>query len=91
MASPPVPDFEDLLARLGRVLRSHDLPFMLIGGQAVLLHGEPRLTQDIDVTLGASPERLPDVLTACRQYRSPPLRISSSISSSLGGREISRT
>ncbi len=43
MASPPVPDFEDLLARLGRVLRSYDLPFMLIGGQAVLLHGEPRL------------------------------------------------
>ena len=65
MASPPVPDFEDLLARLGRVLRSHDLPFMLIGGQAVLLHGEPRLTQDIDVTLDASPERLPDVLAAC--------------------------
>ena len=65
MASPPVPDFEDLLARLARVLRSHDLPFMLIGGQAVLLHGEPRLTQDIDVTLGASPERLPDVLAAC--------------------------
>ncbi len=65
MASPPVPDFEELLARLGRVLRSHDLPFMLIGGQAVLLHGEPRLTQNIDVTLGASPERLPDVLAAC--------------------------
>ena len=65
MASPPVPDFEDLLVRLGRALRSHDLPFMLIGGQAVLLHGEPRLTQDIDVTLGASPERLPDVLAAC--------------------------
>ena len=65
MASPPVPDFEDLLARLARVLRSHDLPFMLIGGQAVLLHGEPRLTQDIDVTLGASPERLSDVLAAC--------------------------
>ena len=38
---------------------------MLIGGQAVLLHGEPRLTQDIDVTLGVSPERLPDVLAAC--------------------------
>ncbi len=26
---------------------------MLIGGQAVLLHGQPRLTEDIDVTLGA--------------------------------------
>ena len=25
---------------------------MIIGGQAVLLYGEPRLTKDIDVTLG---------------------------------------
>ena len=25
---------------------------MVIGGQAVLLYGEPRLTRDIDVTLG---------------------------------------
>ena len=25
---------------------------MVIGGQAVLLYGEPRLTKDIDITLG---------------------------------------
>lgn len=25
---------------------------MIIGGQAVLLYGEPRLTKDLDVTLG---------------------------------------
>lgn len=37
---------------------------MLIGGQAVLLHGEPRLTQDIDVTLGVAPDRLPEVTDA---------------------------
>jgi predicted nucleotidyltransferase len=35
---------------------------MIIGGQAVLLYGEPRLTRDVDVTLGAGPERLPDLL-----------------------------
>lgn len=34
---------------------------MLIGGQAVLVHGEPRLTQDIDVTLGAPPDRMDDL------------------------------
>ena len=39
---------------------------MLIGGQAVLLHGEPRLTQDVDITLGVTPERLPEVLDLCR-------------------------
>ena len=30
---------------------------MVIGGQAVLVHGQPRLTQDIDITLGVEPAR----------------------------------
>ena len=51
----------------------HDLPFMLIGGQAVLLHGEPRLTHDIDVTLRAPPSRLDDVLAACAEMGLRPL------------------
>ncbi len=28
------------------------IPYMVIGGQAVLLYGEPRLTRDIDIILG---------------------------------------
>ena len=39
---------------------------MLIGGQAVLLHGAPRLTEDVDVTLGAGPEELAAVEKVCR-------------------------
>ena len=31
---------------------------MVIGGQAVLIYGEPRLTRDIDVTLGVDCDRL---------------------------------
>jgi predicted nucleotidyltransferase len=31
---------------------------MVIGGQAVLLYGEPRLTRDIDITLGIGVDRL---------------------------------
>lgn len=65
MASPNAPDFERLLARLSAGLESAGLDFMLIGGQAVLLHGEPRLTQDIDITLGVGPDGLDKVLTAC--------------------------
>jgi hypothetical protein len=34
---------------------------MVIGGQAVLLYGEPRLTKDIDITLGIGIERLSDM------------------------------
>ena len=56
--------FAELLARLGRGLDAAGLPYMVIGGQAVLLHGEPRLTRDVDVTLGAGLERLDDLLRA---------------------------
>ena len=72
MASRP-PDFEGLLARLSAVLERRGIPFMLIGGQAVLLHGEPRLTQDIDVTLGVGPERWRDVADACAEIGIVPL------------------
>jgi hypothetical protein len=36
---------------------------MVIGGQAVLLYGEPRLTKDIDITLGVGVDRLGDMKT----------------------------
>ena len=68
-----MPDFGALLARLARSFAERDIPFMIIGGQAVLLHGEPRLTQDIDVTLGLAPERIPDILAACKELGLEPL------------------
>ena len=73
MDSPPRPDFASLIVTVGRELARRDIPFMLIGGQAVLLHGEPRLTQDIDVTLGVAPDRLRDVLDVCEASRLRPL------------------
>lgn len=42
---------------------------MVIGGQAVLLYGEPRLTRDIDVTLGADTSRLKDLLDVVNQLQ----------------------
>jgi len=73
MDSLPIPDFGRLIARLSRELRNEGIPFMLIGGQAVLLHGEPRLTLDIDVTLGVSPERLDDILSVSEALDLDPL------------------
>ena len=73
MAYPPEADFAGLIARLAEELDRRRLPFMLIGGQAVLVHGEPRLTQDVDVTLGAAPERLDDVLAVCTALELRPL------------------
>ena len=67
MGSHQTPDFIDLIVRVSNALRGEKLPFMLIGGQAVLLHGQPRLTEDIDITLGVAPDALPSVLNVCRE------------------------
>jgi len=64
---------ESLLARIATALEEAALSYMIIGGQAVLLYGEPRLTKDIDITLGVGLERLPDVLKAAQTARLHPL------------------
>jgi hypothetical protein len=73
MASRPTPDFAELIARLAVALEAKRIPFMLIGGQAVLLHGEPRLTQDVDVTLAVGPDRMRDLLDVCEKLGLQPL------------------
>jgi len=65
--------FERLLERIAKSLKNAGIPYMVIGGQAVLLYGEPRLTKDIDVTLGADLTRLQDVLSAVRDMKLTPL------------------
>lgn len=72
MASRP-PDFERLLASITRELRRRDIPFMHIGGQAVLLHGTPRFTQDIDVTVARGPEDVGTVVAVCAALELEPL------------------
>lgn len=42
---------ERALAALARAFDEHEVPYMVIGGQANALWGEPRATLDIDVTL----------------------------------------
>jgi predicted nucleotidyltransferase len=44
--------FEKLIKRIAQKLDEDNIPYMIIGGQAVLLYGRPRLTRDIDITLG---------------------------------------
>lgn len=56
--------FRDLLVKMAGEFERRGIPYMLIGGQAVLLYGEPRLTADVDVTVGVPPEELPSVLEA---------------------------
>jgi predicted nucleotidyltransferase len=56
--------FEDLIARIAKELKNADLAYMIIGGQAVLLYGMPRMTKDIDITLGVDIGHLESALLA---------------------------
>ena len=53
--------FKKLLKKIANELNTHNIPYMVIGGQAVLLYGEPRLTKDIDITLGIGIDGLKDI------------------------------
>lgn len=50
--------FQKLLEKIAQELLNQRIPYMVIGGQAVLVYGEPRLTKDIDITLGIGIEEL---------------------------------
>jgi predicted nucleotidyltransferase len=65
--------FKRLLEKRAQALDEAQLPYMIIGGQAVLLYGEPRLTKDIDITLGATVDRLDVVLKVAKQVGFTPL------------------
>jgi predicted nucleotidyltransferase len=53
--------FERLLKKVALQLKKASIPYMVIGGQAVLLYGEPRLTRDIDITMGIGVDGLDKV------------------------------
>lgn len=44
--------FKKLIIKITKALDKFNIPYMIIGGQAVLFYGEPRFTRDIDITLG---------------------------------------
>lgn len=54
--------FEEIIARVALALKNRGIPYAIIGGQAVLVHGQPRITRDIDISLGVDADRLPDML-----------------------------
>jgi hypothetical protein len=65
--------FEALLKLLAIELDRAQIAYMVIGGQAVQLYGEPRMTRDIDLTLGLGSEGLDRVLRVCGSCGLKPL------------------
>jgi len=50
------------LKSVARCLSGAGIPYMVIGGQAVLQYGLPRFTQDIDLTIALTPEEADKIL-----------------------------
>jgi hypothetical protein len=65
--------FEEILSKIGAILKRHNIPYMIIGGQAVLLYGEPRLTRDIDITLGVDTGYIDELLAVVRELALKPI------------------
>jgi len=59
-------EFDKLLTRIAEVFENENIPYMVIGGQAVIFHGEFRTTKDIDLTLGVDISEL-ERLKTCFQ------------------------
>lgn len=55
-------EFDKLLIRIATVFNNNNIPYMIIGGQAVIFHGEFRTTKDIDLTLGLDISELKRIL-----------------------------
>jgi hypothetical protein len=61
--------FELLIKKLAKGLDKLKIPYMIIGGQAVLLYGVPRLTRDIDITLGLDIDSLSAIKKLCADLK----------------------
>ena len=58
--------FKILLEKIAKELNNNKIPYMIIGGQAVLVYGEPRLTKDIDITLGVGIDKFKTIVQIIR-------------------------
>ena len=64
---------EKVIKKIAQHLDQREIPYMIIGGQAVLLYGRPRLTRDIDITLGVDTDKFASVDSLCKQLKLRPL------------------
>ncbi len=58
------PDFKDFL----KLLKDHEVRYLLIGGYAVGYHGYPRATADMDIWVAIHPENAKNIVAALRDF-----------------------
>lgn len=60
-------DFRDFL----RALNDQDVRYILVGGLAVVLHGHPRVTGDMDIWVECTMENYKKLIKAFHQFQMP--------------------
>jgi len=59
-----LPDFKEFL----KLLKEHDVRYLLIGGYAVGYHGYPRATDDMDIWVAIHPENAAKITSALKAF-----------------------
>jgi predicted nucleotidyltransferase len=62
-------ELEKLLKKISLEFEKNKIDYTVIGGQAVLIYGEPRLTKDIDIILGTDIDRFKDILKIVKKMK----------------------
>lgn len=60
---------QELISKIAQCLDEDKIPYMIIGGQAVLLYGTPRLTRDVDITLGIDTDKYLLIERVCKKSK----------------------
>ena len=61
------PDFKDLLF----VLNANKVRYLVVGGQAVIRHAQPRATKDIDILIQPTPNNSVALFRALQEFGAP--------------------
>ena len=64
---------EKIIKNIAQHLDQQQIAYMIIGGQAVLLYGRPRLTRDIDITLGVDTDKFALIQGVYKNLKLKPL------------------
>jgi hypothetical protein len=57
-------ELKDFFAYVVRVLERLDIPYMVVGGFAAIIYGEPRLTIDVDIVVDIKPQHIEPFVAA---------------------------
>jgi len=64
MALQLPPDFKEFL----KLLKDHEVRYLLIGGYAVGYHGYPRATEDLDIWVAIHPENAQKIVSVLKAF-----------------------